>query len=229
MPDGAIYKACGNRRASVCPACARTYQYDAYQLLRAGLSGGKGVPETVATHPAVFVTLTAPSFGARAQPGGQEAHLPRQTPLRLPTRPLPRPHRRDHPRPLRPRPAGGLLRPARRRRSPARAAVLPGLLRPRRPGRLQRLGRETVAPHQTSHRPPHPTNRQTTRHPPAVIVRTGKRPRRVAPVQVSARQGRRNAATRASCTSTPSSASTASTPTTRPPSSPHPTGSASTS
>jgi hypothetical protein len=63
MPDGVIYKACGNRRASVCPACARTYQYDAYQLLRAGLSGGKGVPETVATHPAVFVTLTAPSFG----------------------------------------------------------------------------------------------------------------------------------------------------------------------
>ena len=37
MPDGLIYKPCGNRRASVCPACARVYQRDAYQLLRAGL------------------------------------------------------------------------------------------------------------------------------------------------------------------------------------------------
>ena len=63
LPDGVIYKPCGNRRATACPACARTYQNDAYQLLRAGLVGGKGVPATVATHPAVFVTLTAPSFG----------------------------------------------------------------------------------------------------------------------------------------------------------------------
>ncbi|MEV6377275.1 replication initiator [Micromonospora musae] len=63
MPDAAIYKACGNRRATVCPSCARTYQRDAYQLLRAGLVGGKGVPETVSRHPAVFPTFTAPSFG----------------------------------------------------------------------------------------------------------------------------------------------------------------------
>jgi hypothetical protein len=63
LPDAAIYKACGNRRASVCPSCAHTYQRDAYQLLRAGLVGGKGVPEAVSTHPAVFVTLTAPGFG----------------------------------------------------------------------------------------------------------------------------------------------------------------------
>jgi hypothetical protein len=63
LPDAAIYKACGNRRSSVCPSCAQTYQRDAYQLLRAGLVGGKGVPETVSTHPAVFVTLTAPGFG----------------------------------------------------------------------------------------------------------------------------------------------------------------------
>ncbi|MGS2616568.1 replication initiator [Micromonospora sp. LZ34] len=63
MPDAAIYKACGNRRATVCPACAQTYQRDAYQLLRAGLIGGKGVPETVSRHPAVFPTFTAPSFG----------------------------------------------------------------------------------------------------------------------------------------------------------------------
>lgn len=63
MPDGVLYKACGNRRASVCPACAKLYQQDAYQLIRAGLVGGKGIPETVAQHPAGFATLTAPSFG----------------------------------------------------------------------------------------------------------------------------------------------------------------------
>jgi hypothetical protein len=63
MPDHTIYKACGNRRATVCPTCARTYQADAYQLLRAGLIGGKGVPDTVSRHPAVFATFTAPTFG----------------------------------------------------------------------------------------------------------------------------------------------------------------------
>jgi hypothetical protein len=64
LPDAAIYKACGNRRGTVCPSCADTYRRDAYQLLRAGLVGGKGVPESVATHDAVFATFTAPSFGA---------------------------------------------------------------------------------------------------------------------------------------------------------------------
>ncbi|WP_353961963.1 replication initiator [Micromonospora peucetia] len=49
--------------ATVCPSCAHTYQRDAYQLLRAALVGGKDVPETVASHPAVFATFTAPSFG----------------------------------------------------------------------------------------------------------------------------------------------------------------------
>jgi len=63
MPDGTIYKACGNRRASVCPACARTYQRDAYQILRTMLVGGKGVTPAVAGHPSVFATFTAPSFG----------------------------------------------------------------------------------------------------------------------------------------------------------------------
>jgi hypothetical protein len=63
MPDGVIYKACGNRRESVCPSCSKLYQRDAYQVVRAGLVGGKGVPEQVAHHPAVFPTFTAPSFG----------------------------------------------------------------------------------------------------------------------------------------------------------------------
>jgi replication initiator protein RepSA len=63
LPDGVIYVPCGDRRASVCPPCAETYRADTYQLIKAGLVGGKGVPETVAGHPVVFATLTAPSFG----------------------------------------------------------------------------------------------------------------------------------------------------------------------
>jgi hypothetical protein len=62
-PDGVLLKACGTRRESRCPSCAATYRADAYQLLAAGLKGGKGVPESVAAHPRLFVTFTAPSFG----------------------------------------------------------------------------------------------------------------------------------------------------------------------
>jgi hypothetical protein len=62
-PDATLLKACGNRRASVCPSCSATYQADSFQLLAAGLRGGKGVPESVAGHPRLFVTFTAPSFG----------------------------------------------------------------------------------------------------------------------------------------------------------------------
>jgi hypothetical protein len=62
-PDGTLLKACGTRRASRCPSCAAVYQADAYQLTAAGLQGGKGVPESVAAHPRLFVTFTAPSFG----------------------------------------------------------------------------------------------------------------------------------------------------------------------
>ncbi|MEU7741192.1 replication initiator [Nonomuraea sp. NPDC049158] len=62
-PDGILRVPCKTRRASRCPACAETYRADTYQLVRAGLIGGKGVPETVSAHPCLFVTLTAPSFG----------------------------------------------------------------------------------------------------------------------------------------------------------------------
>ena len=62
-PDETLLKCCGNRREAVCPSCARTYRGDAFQLVAAGLRGGKGVPETVAEHPTIFLTLTAPSFG----------------------------------------------------------------------------------------------------------------------------------------------------------------------
>ena len=63
LPDHVIYKPCGNRRATTCPGCAETYRRDAFHLIRAGLAGGKGVPESVAGHPLVFATFTAPSFG----------------------------------------------------------------------------------------------------------------------------------------------------------------------
>ena len=62
-PDGVLLKACGTRRESKCPSCAAVYRADAYQLLAAGLKGGKGIPETVEEHPRLFVTFTAPSFG----------------------------------------------------------------------------------------------------------------------------------------------------------------------
>ena len=64
LPFGVILVRCMNRRASRCPSCAKLYQGDTYQLVKAGIAGGKGVPESVAANPQVFATLTAPSFGA---------------------------------------------------------------------------------------------------------------------------------------------------------------------
>jgi hypothetical protein len=63
-PDGTLLVACGNRRESVCPSCSQTYKGDARQLVSAGLVGGKGIPDDVASHPKMFVTFTAPSFGS---------------------------------------------------------------------------------------------------------------------------------------------------------------------
>ncbi len=65
-PDGVVLVACGNRRSSRCPSCSTTYRRDAYALVRAGLTGDevRGVSAELASHPRVFATLTAPSFGA---------------------------------------------------------------------------------------------------------------------------------------------------------------------
>jgi hypothetical protein len=81
-PDETLLKCCGNRREAVCPSCAEVYRGDAFQLVAAGLRGGKGVPESVASHPIVFVTLTAPSFGpvhsVRERNGRAQRCLPRR-------------------------------------------------------------------------------------------------------------------------------------------------------
>jgi hypothetical protein len=62
-PGGVLRIACGNRREHVCPACSQVYKSDARQIIRTGLTGGKGTPATVAGHPCVFATLTAPGYG----------------------------------------------------------------------------------------------------------------------------------------------------------------------
>ncbi|MGQ4471950.1 replication initiator [Streptomyces violaceoruber] len=63
LPAGQLLVRCNNRRATRCAACAETYRRDTYHLITAGLRGGKGTPQQVATHPRVFATFTAPSFG----------------------------------------------------------------------------------------------------------------------------------------------------------------------
>ncbi|MCP2343693.1 replication initiator [Actinomadura rupiterrae] len=78
-PDGSVLVACKDRRASVCGPCAEVYRRDVWHLVASGLHGrdatdgaGGEVPGSVAGHPVVFATLTAPSFGAlhTARDGG---------------------------------------------------------------------------------------------------------------------------------------------------------------
>jgi hypothetical protein len=60
-----VLSRCKNRRAVVCPSCSALYAGDTWQLVHAGIAGGHhGLPDTVTEHPMVFVTLTAPGFGA---------------------------------------------------------------------------------------------------------------------------------------------------------------------
>lgn len=63
QPYGRYAVGCQNRRESVCLSCSYLHHGDTYQVVVAGLAGGKGVPAQVGGHPRVFVTLTAPSFG----------------------------------------------------------------------------------------------------------------------------------------------------------------------
>jgi hypothetical protein len=94
-PDGTLLVACKDRRAAVCPSCAETYRADTWHLVAAGLRGGRpadetlglreqtataAVPASVVTHPVVFATFTAPSFGPvhRVTSDGQTCR-PRRT------------------------------------------------------------------------------------------------------------------------------------------------------
>jgi hypothetical protein len=59
-----VWVRCNNRRASVCASCSDLYARDTWQLVHAGVHGGHHrMPCSVAEHPQVFVTLTAPGFG----------------------------------------------------------------------------------------------------------------------------------------------------------------------
>ncbi len=60
-----VWTRCNNRRAHICPSCSDLYARDTWQLVHAGAAGGHhDMPTTVADRPQVFLTLTAPSFGA---------------------------------------------------------------------------------------------------------------------------------------------------------------------
>ncbi|MFI0092016.1 replication initiator [Streptomyces bobili] len=63
LPAGHLLVRCNNRRATRCAACAEVYRRDTFHLITAGLRGGKGTPDQVASHPRVFATFTAPGFG----------------------------------------------------------------------------------------------------------------------------------------------------------------------
>lgn len=95
-PDGTLLVACKDRRAAVCPSCAQTYRADTWHLVAAGLRGGRldpqagvreqaataAVPASVVTHPVVFATFTAPSFGPvhRVTSDGQACRVRRGKP-----------------------------------------------------------------------------------------------------------------------------------------------------
>ena len=111
-PDGTLLKCCGNRREAVCPSCARTYRGDAFQLVAAGMRGGKGVPETVAEHP----TGLPDADGAELRAGALAPRRRRQG-AALPAAP----RRRGLPA----RRLAGLQRDPRRGRPAPRRAALP--------------------------------------------------------------------------------------------------------
>lgn len=86
-PTGSLLTACGNRRASRCPACSRLCAADTYHLIRAGLTGGKTVPDTVRTHPGLRHPHR-PFLRPRPQPPRHPARPCRCGTLHDPTDPL---------------------------------------------------------------------------------------------------------------------------------------------
>ncbi|AQU68537.1 replication initiator [Streptomyces niveus] len=63
-PGGRLAVRCRNRRETRCQPCSYLHAGDTFHLVRSGLIGGKEIPAHVTGHPRLFVTLTAPSFGA---------------------------------------------------------------------------------------------------------------------------------------------------------------------
>ena len=186
MPDGVLYVPCGDRRASVCPPCAETYRADTYQLIRAGLAGGKGVP-TIRRRPTRPCSPRSPRPpSGPSTPGRSTAGPGRSRPCRMRRDLTVCPHGRR------------LICTARHTENHpvARPADLPGLLRPRPPRRLERLGRRTLAPHH--------------HHPRPLAASRSNAPTGSSCASPTARSPSTSAA--ASSTSTPSSASTCATP-----------------
>ena len=127
--------ACGNRRETVCPSCSAIYKRDARQLVRAGLAGGKGIPETITGAPVRIRDANR----AVVRPGPLPPDARQDRPA------LPPPPRRQGP-PLPARPRHLLPDPARRGRPPARPAHVRRLLRLPRRGAVQRPRGRPVAP-----------------------------------------------------------------------------------
>lgn len=84
IEHASAYASCKTRRATRCETCSQLYQHDARHLIRAGLRGGKGVEETVSRAPGLFITLTAPSFGAIHSVNGESRCHPRRDAGRCP-------------------------------------------------------------------------------------------------------------------------------------------------
>ncbi len=134
-PQGVLAVRCRNRRETQCAPCSRLHSGDTFQLVRAGLVGGKGTPGRVTDHPRLFVTLTAPSFG----------------PVHHTNPDAGRCHPRRHGGTLRARAAPGLRPAARRDRHSAWTAALRGLLRLPRACPVARPCRSAVGPHHAHH------------------------------------------------------------------------------
>jgi hypothetical protein len=68
-PDGVLMVRCGNRREGCCPSCAHEYRGDMWQLVYAGLAGGrKGVARNGGRAPAGLRVADGAVVRARAQP-----------------------------------------------------------------------------------------------------------------------------------------------------------------
>ena len=97
-PNRRLLVACRNRRASRCAPCAEVYRADTYQLIRAGLAGGKSVPDTRGRPPPGLRHPDRPQLRRRPPPGRQPGRHGAALPSRRRLQPTP-PRRRPLPGP----------------------------------------------------------------------------------------------------------------------------------